>query len=112
MRSAEAASSHPLGKSFTQAFIEYVLSAEGQELLLDFQFVRLPEEVLDKNLVALNSLTTDAGLMPFTFETSTARYVGTADHVISTKRSTYADYERAVISGRVEDLQVGVCMCE
>lgn len=102
----------PAGVVARQAFIEAVLSTEGQQLLLDFQFVPLPQQVLDMNVIAWNSLITAEDAMQFTFETSTDRYDGAADYVISTKRSTYADYERAVISGRVEDLQVCIaCMC-
>jgi hypothetical protein len=97
-----------LGESGTllKAFVEYVLSTEGQKLLLDFQFVKLPQTVLDMNRIAQDSLITAASASEWTFESATMKFTGMGDHVISSKRSTYADYERAVIMGQVEDLQV------
>jgi len=90
-----------------KAFITYTLSEEGQDLLEDFRFSKVPAEVLAYNTNTINSMTWPAGMAEFTFESasSTQKGAGAMSRVISGKRRSYADYERSLFDDRITELE-------
>ena len=65
-----------------KAFIEYVLSEEGQALLGNYNFEGAPAAVLAVSQRALDAITADDAFPTWTFETDTDKGGGQADHVI------------------------------
>lgn len=75
-----------------KAFLEYIISDEGQELVEEYGFIGVPEAI--KN-VALNALATMVVSTdtPWTFESSTTlKGTGMKPYVISGKRRSWTEY--------------------
>ena len=78
---------------------------EGQSVLTEFGFSKIPEELKTINEASLNSVKKPADYEAYVFEGKTAMAIaGADDHVISLKRQSFADYERGQIKGDIEDL--------
>ena len=78
------------------AFVELILSTEGQTLAEDNLFVKLPQALLDYNTATISDqLTLPAATEKFTFETAdtTQKEVGAGVKVISGKRQSYAAWK-------------------
>merc|ERR1711871_543393 len=75
-----------------KAFIEYILSAEGQALLAKYNFEGVSQAVIDVSTAAIDMMTMPAGVRTWTFETSTNKGGGQADYVISAKRRSHYEY--------------------
>lgn len=91
-----------------KAFLEYVLSAEGQGSAEGFSFVKLPQALLDYNKKTMTSVMQFPKTMkPFTFELVDKTQVGAGagDRVLSGKRKVYAELERGLLSGQMKVLQ-------
>jgi len=74
------------------AFVEYVLSDEGQALLADYNFEAVPQDVIDVSLSALAMLDMPADQKNWTFESDTNKGGGQEDYVISKKRRSHYEY--------------------
>ena len=74
------------------AFVEYVLSTEGQALLADYNFEAVPQDVIDVSTAALAALSLPTDNQPWTFETSTVKGGGQGDYIISAKRRSHYEY--------------------
>eukprot|EP00930_Biecheleria_cincta_P063569 TRINITY_DN4909_c0_g1_i7.p1 TRINITY_DN4909_c0_g1~~TRINITY_DN4909_c0_g1_i7.p1 ORF type:complete len:541 (-),score=100.57 TRINITY_DN4909_c0_g1_i7:85-1707(-) len=83
-----------------KAFLEYIISDEGQALLPAYDAVGVPNEVKSIANTALNSLVMPA-CTAWSFEgSSTMAGTGQSDHVISLKRRDYAEYDRGQLKAR------------
>merc|ERR1712023_508612 len=91
-----------------RAFVEYILSTEGQALAETYSFVGLAQSVIDYNIATLNSITWAPGAEWFTFETSTEAWTGAGERVISVKRRSFAEYERENFDRDITALQADV----
>jgi len=88
------------------AFVEYVLSAEGQGRLLAYNFQGAPGKVLDVSRKALDLMELDGGAETWTFEdaeTGTIKGLGQNDFVISSKRRSHYEYAIGELEGMVEE---------
>ena len=86
------------------ALVKYTIN-EGQSVLTEFGFSKIPEELKTINEASLNSVKKPADYEAYVFEGKTAMAIaGADDHVISLKRQSFADYERGQIKGDIEDL--------
>lgn len=65
----------------------------------EFAFTPVPDEIKRIALEGIDMLKVDATAPVFTFESSTLPNEGQGDYVISSKRLSYAEYERSVING-------------
>jgi len=74
-----------------KAFVEYVLSEEGQALLADYNFEGVPASVLALSNEAVTAMTLD-GSPTWTFESDTNKGNGQKDFVISAKRRSHYEY--------------------
>ena len=76
-------------------------------MIEEFGFVKVPAELLALNAQTLDSLIIDASAPEWKFEDSSATqvYEGAGEYVLSGKRRSYAEYERALLVLRVEDLE-------
>jgi len=94
-----------------KAFLQYIISDEGQALLPAFGAVGVPQSVKDISQDAIDLL-----VMPvctaWTIETSTEEGTGQADYVISAKRRDYAEYDRANLLDSITALQSRVGLLE
>jgi len=100
-----------LGASGTllKAFVEFVLSPEGQEMVPEFLFAPLPASVLKQNADALATLRLDNSAPAWTFEGSTTRaMVGADQFALSSKRQSYAEYERSQMNKHIAALETSV----
>ena len=96
-----------------QAFVEFIMSTEGQELAATFSFVPLAQNVLDYNNATLTTVVTwPTSMVDFTFETSTEIWAGAGDRVLSVKRRSFAEYERSNFARDIEDLQTKMTAVE
>jgi len=95
-----------------KSFIEYVLSADGQAALSTFSFTGLPTAILDYNTATIAGITWPSNMQAFTLETSTDAYNGAGEYVISAKRRSYANYERANFAADILDLQTRLAALE
>ena len=93
-----------------KAFAEFVLSEEGQNMLPDFGFVKMPTALLTKAKDELARVTWPAAASdrgPWIFEGSKNKdldgntIVGMGDRVFSKNRKAFADHERGVIMGDI-----------
>ena len=97
-----------------KAFAEFVLSEEGQDMLPDFGFVKMPTSLLTKAKTELASVVWPAAQGargPWIFEGSKNKdldgntIVGAGDRVFSKKRKAFDDHERGVIKSDIALLQ-------
>lgn len=90
-----------------KAFIEFILSAEGQKLLPAFGAVGVPQSVKDlgTNGLALLKMPT---CKAWNMETSTMKGGGQADHIISAKRRSFYEYDDDTSGKAVEKLNSAV----
>jgi hypothetical protein len=76
------------------AFVQFIISPEGQALAEENLFVEMPPALVELANKALGMVALPAGMIPFTRETSTAAEDGQKAYVLSDKRQSFADYER------------------
>lgn len=97
-----------------KAFAEFVLSEEGQDMLPDFGFVKMPTSLLTKAKTELARVTWPAAQGtrgPWIFEGSKNKdldgntIVGAGDRVFSKKRKAFDDHDRGVIKSDIALLQ-------
>lgn len=102
-----------------KAFLEYIISDEGQTLVTDYNFVGIPSAVMDVAQKAIDSIvmcdSNNKGLpgcygmenstSTWSFETSssTQKGAGMEPYVISGKRRSWFEYAITSIEGDVED---------
>lgn len=80
--------------SLLRAFIDLVLSDEGQGLLADFGLFKLPPDLLEFSRRAKELLILDPIAVPFSFESDTALTgVGAGPRIMSKMRSSINEYE-------------------
>jgi hypothetical protein len=75
-----------------KAFVEYVLSDDGQALLGDYNFEQAPQQVRDVGRKALELMALAPGHEEWTFESATNKGAGQEDYVISAKRRSHYEY--------------------
>ncbi|KAH8056976.1 hypothetical protein JL722_7200 [Aureococcus anophagefferens] len=75
-----------------KAFVEYVLSDDGQALLGDYNFEQAPQQVRDVGRKALEAMALAPGHEEWTFESATNKGAGQEDYVISAKRRSHYEY--------------------
>ena len=77
-----------------KAFVEYVLSDEGQSLLQKFNFVAVPEDVKTVAFAAVDLLRLAPNVTEWTFESDeeTLAGIGQLDYIISGKRRSFNEY--------------------
>ncbi|KAK3243897.1 hypothetical protein CYMTET_46472 [Cymbomonas tetramitiformis] len=104
-----------LGASGTllKAFVEYVLSTEGQELVKEFGFEPVSSDFLAFNNETLKSVSAASSPI-WEFEESDDTRVGegAGEFVLSGKRKAYAEYERSLMQSDIESLQATVATLE
>ena len=87
--------------------MEFVLSPEGQAMVPEFLFAPLPASVLSQNAVELAKLDTTGPA--WTFEGSTTLAMDGADQfALSSKRQSYAEYERSQMNKHITALEVSL----
>jgi phosphate transport system substrate-binding protein len=84
----------PQTAALLYAFVQFIISAEGQLLAEENQFVEMPPALVALANKALSMVTLPEGTTLFTRETSTQGQAGQQAYVISDKRQSFADYER------------------
>ena len=94
-----------------KAFIEYVLSEEGQALLGNYNFEGAPAAVLAVSRKAHDAITADDAFPTWTFETDTDKGGGQADHVISAKRRSHYEYAIGELESTIASTEFGSCDC-
>jgi phosphate ABC transporter phosphate-binding protein len=94
-----------------KAFLEYIISPEGQALLPAFGAVGIPTAVQDIAKLAINELVLPA-CKPWTFESSTMKGTGQADYVVSAKRRSYDEYGMSVVESTLAALATRVATLE
>jgi hypothetical protein len=87
-----------------KAFLEFILSEEGQGLLPAYGAVGVPKEVLTISNSAVNMLVMPA-CSAWSFEVDTIKGGGQADYIISKKRRSYYEYGDKVVKGLIGSLQ-------
>lgn len=75
-----------------KAFVDFVIGEEGQGMLSDYNFVGVPESVLEVAQSASNMIDLDPSVQTWSVETDTARGTGQLDYVISGKRRSHFEY--------------------
>uniref|UniRef100_A0A7S2BS48 PBP domain-containing protein n=1 Tax=Haptolina brevifila TaxID=156173 RepID=A0A7S2BS48_9EUKA len=90
-----------------QAFVNFIMGAEGQALVVNSLLVPLPAELLLYNTNTLSSLTMPAGYVPYSFEdtSTTMPEVGAGTNVISGKRNDWDELERTRHAATITTLQ-------
>jgi len=88
-----------------RAFVDYILSDEGQTLAETYAFVKIPQNVQDYNAQTLSNITWPSTYTQFKFETSTMIWDGADENVISVKRRSNAEYQRSNIETDITTLQ-------
>lgn len=108
--------------ALVKAFAQFVLSEEAQDMLPEFGFVPLPNDILLKARTAVNAIVLPAGAEAWKFEKDTndlldmqtgvtdaaQSIIGQGPLIFSSKRSAYADYERTKLVAKVAALQAQV----
>uniref|UniRef100_A0A7S0NSE7 PBP domain-containing protein n=1 Tax=Calcidiscus leptoporus TaxID=127549 RepID=A0A7S0NSE7_9EUKA len=96
--------------SLMMAFVNFVLSAEGQEIAVENKFSILPPSLVAYNDATLASIVTPAGMVSYAFESASSTKIinGQLDHVISGKRQSFADYERKKMKEDIEAMQAKI----
>lgn len=98
----------PLGQSglLLKAFIDYVLSDDGQTLAQEFSFVKVPEAIRAYNNITLSTLMLNSTATPYTFERKsvTQKGSGAGEYVISAKRQNFGEYERGLLQTQITAL--------
>ena len=91
------------------AFVNFVLSDEGQSKAEDNMFVRLPAALQTYNADTLASLTLPAGYAALSFELASATQVevGAGMNVLSGKRREYGEWDRARMGTQIDSLLDG-----
>lgn len=110
----------PLGETAVavKAFLEYAMSNEkgysstkgGQKFAADFNFVPLPQSLLDLNNAGIATLQLPEDTQPFQWEWSTDTTVGPQRNTLSCKRSNYETYALNSHGGRLEEVNEQVQM--
>jgi ABC-type phosphate transport system substrate-binding protein len=103
-------------------FVRFILSEEGQTLAEQNLFVKLPQVLLDYNVVTLASLTTALSIKTFTTElaSTTLAQTGAGQFVISGKRRSFSEVTGTTNAANIADLEAvtaqvcvrGVCVGE
>ena len=89
--------------------MEFVLSPEGQAMVLEFLFAPPPELVLTQNRAALATLQLDNTAPAWTFEGgSTLTMDGANQLALSSKRQSYAEYERSQVNKHITAPEVSL----
>jgi hypothetical protein len=107
---------HAMGESgaLVQALVKYMYSTEGQAHLVEFGFVSVPKEIVDKAVAAIETVALAPGVVEWAFETegTTQKYVGQMDHIFSGKRGNYnsylLDHVTDDVEAQIESLQTGM----
>mmetsp|Transcript_18373 Transcript_18373/g.39525 ORF Transcript_18373/g.39525 Transcript_18373/m.39525 type:complete len:508 (-) Transcript_18373:827-2350(-) len=94
------------------AFVNFVLSEEGQEIAANKEnkFSKLPPDLKTYNDATLASIVTPPGMVSYNFESAASTQVinGQLDYVISGKRQSFADYERKAMLEDMEAMQAKI----
>lgn len=88
-----------------KAFMEYIVSDDGQDLVEDYNFVSIPSAIMDVAEKAINRLLINDNVTQWTFEESTAKGSGQEDYVISEKRRAWFEYAISSNEDDISDLQ-------
>lgn len=75
-----------------KAFLQFIVSDEGQEMAEGYGFVGIPTAMVDVANAAIANLELESGQTEWTFEDATAAGTGQADYVFSGKRRSYYEY--------------------
>jgi len=89
-----------------KAFLEYIISSEGQGLLPTYGAVGIPAKVKGIAQSAIDLLTMPA-CKAWTFETETLKGSGQADYIISAKRRSFYEYNDGTMASDVAALTGG-----
>lgn len=89
--------------ALVRALVEYLLSDEGQGLLADFSFEKLPTSLIEKGRAAIAAATYAADVDVWEFESAakTQAYNGAKGHIFSGKRQNWDQY---VLGGVVDSI--------
>jgi len=92
------------------AFIQFILSEEGQTMAVANMFSQLPTDLQTYNAATIASLTLPAGSPSYIVElaSTTQIEVGAGPYVISGKRRSYAEYQRSQLVSDVAALATRV----
>uniref|UniRef100_A0A7S3X0H1 PBP domain-containing protein n=1 Tax=Emiliania huxleyi TaxID=2903 RepID=A0A7S3X0H1_EMIHU len=97
----------------TKAFVEMVISPDGQKIAEENGFVEMPSALVNLAKQAIQMVQWPDDMVPFTFETEdgtaftpakTQKELGMQPRVISAKRTCYGDYERKQMLVKVNEL--------
>ena len=93
---------NPGSAALLHALITFTMG-EGQSALTEtFGFFKLPQALIDYNLATLEAITYPVGMKKYTFEGSKAKaYEFSGTHVVSQKRRSFAEYERATMTSQI-----------
>lgn len=96
-----------------RAFMEYMLSDEGQSVLEGYNFVGIPSDIVEVAQRAINRLDTNPNAQNWTFEysDSTQKGTGQEDYVISAKRRSYYAFAIGENEDDIANLQTDVGDC-
>ena len=73
-----------------KAFVDMVMGSEGQGMLSDFSFTVVPAAMNTWATVWTNTIDKPASFTAMTFESSTQRWTGQGQNVVSSKRNSYS----------------------
>eukprot|EP00468_Gymnochlora_sp_CCMP2014_P007925 CAMPEP_0167750982 /NCGR_PEP_ID=MMETSP0110_2-20121227/6301_1 /TAXON_ID=629695 /ORGANISM="Gymnochlora sp., Strain CCMP2014" /LENGTH=871 /DNA_ID=CAMNT_0007636379 /DNA_START=152 /DNA_END=2767 /DNA_ORIENTATION=+ len=96
----------------TKAFVDYILSDEGQSLAQDFGFVPVPAAVKTYNDASLGTILYNTSATEYTFESSTQKGIGAGEFVISSKRRAFGDVERDLLNDEITKLSERIAVIE
>ena len=90
--------------SLMKAFLQFVMSSEGQGLLEKYHFSKIPAQLVSVNADSINSILVNANATEWRFEDSVHPYDGAGWHVFSKLRKDYVDTELRNFESNVTEI--------
>mmetsp|Transcript_9178 Transcript_9178/g.10605 ORF Transcript_9178/g.10605 Transcript_9178/m.10605 type:complete len:584 (+) Transcript_9178:130-1881(+) len=91
--------------SLLKTFVERILSGPGQDLATEFMFAKLPDQLIEYNKETLSSVILAPDAAQWEEEISTRKGPGAGEFVLSSKRRSYAEYERTLLKDYIDTLE-------
>ena len=88
-----------------KAFVDMVMGSEGQGMLSDYSFTVVPAAMNTWATVWSNTIVKPAGFTAMTFESSTQKWTGQGQNVVSSKRNSYSLWKLADLAGSMDSMK-------